>query len=51
MKMTKDHLVGPWQADRIVGFINKEKTIEQLRQCQDGTFLLRFSDSELGKPL
>ncbi|XP_037912152.1 signal transducer and transcription activator isoform X3 [Hermetia illucens] len=48
MKMTKDHLVGPWQADRIVGFINKEKTIEQLRQCQDGTFLLRFSDSELG---
>lgn len=48
MKLTKDHLVGPWKADLIVGFINKRTTEDILRRCTPGTFLLRFSDSELG---
>lgn len=49
MKLTKDHLLGPWEAGRIIGFINKRKTTDEiLKQCPEGTFLLRFSDSELG---
>ena len=48
MKLTKDQLVGPWKADLIVGFINKRTTEDILRRCAPGTFLLRFSDSELG---
>lgn len=50
MKLTREHLPGPWREGRIVGFINKRKvTDEILNQCPEGTFLLRFSDSELGK--
>lgn len=50
MKLTKDHLLSIWKAGLIVGFINKTKAIETLKQLQvPGTFLLRFSDSELGK--
>lgn len=50
MKLTKDHLGKPWQGGRIVGFINKKKTTDEiLKKCPEGTFLLRFSDSELGK--
>lgn len=32
----------------ILGFIRKKQTEEMLSTCQNGTFLLRFSDSELG---
>lgn len=32
----------------IVGFIRKKQTEEMLSACTNGTFLLRFSDSELG---
>ena len=31
-----------------MGFIGKAQTTDILLQCQPGTFLLRFSDSELG---
>lgn len=32
----------------ILGFIRKKEAEEMLAKCLNGTFLLRFSDSELG---
>lgn len=50
MKLTKDHLLNLWKEGLIVGFINKRKTLEEILPMQQyGTFLLRFSDSELGR--
>ncbi|XP_017848286.1 signal transducer and transcription activator [Drosophila busckii] len=50
MKLTKDHLLSMWRAGRITGFINKAKAHDDLMRATTGigTFLLRFSDSELG---
>ncbi|XP_034659878.1 signal transducer and transcription activator isoform X3 [Drosophila subobscura] len=50
MKLTKDHLMGMWKASCIMGFINKVKAQDDLMRSATGigTFLLRFSDSELG---
>ncbi|TMW52250.1 hypothetical protein DOY81_002653 [Sarcophaga bullata] len=48
MKLTKDHLLSLWKAGLIIGFINKRKAEEMLAMLPAGTFLLRFSDSELG---
>jgi signal transducer and activator of transcription 5B len=48
MKLTREHLSGPWNDNRIVGFIHKHTAEELLAQCPYGTFMLRFSDSELG---
>ncbi|XP_034487911.1 signal transducer and transcription activator isoform X2 [Drosophila innubila] len=50
MKLTKDHLLSMWKAGRITGFINKAKAHDDLMRAGTGigTFLLRFSDSELG---
>lgn len=48
MKLTREHLRGPWVDGAILGFIRKKQTEEMLSQCPNGTFLLRFSDSELG---
>ncbi|XP_037029300.1 signal transducer and activator of transcription 5A-like isoform X2 [Bradysia coprophila] len=48
MKLTRDQLRGPWTEGLIIGFINKRQAEEKLLQCPPGTFLLRFSDSELG---
>uniref|UniRef100_A0AAG5D3Y4 Signal transducer and activator of transcription n=1 Tax=Anopheles atroparvus TaxID=41427 RepID=A0AAG5D3Y4_ANOAO len=48
MKVTREHLRGPWMAGCIIGFISKSKAAEYLLKCPRGTFLLRFSDSELG---
>ncbi|KAF2881123.1 hypothetical protein ILUMI_25034 [Ignelater luminosus] len=48
MKLTREHLRGPWVDGAILGFIRKKQTEEMLQNCQNGTFLLRFSDSELG---
>ncbi|XP_032597366.1 signal transducer and transcription activator isoform X2 [Drosophila grimshawi] len=50
MKLTKDHLPAMWKAGRITGFINKAKAQDDLLRANTGigTFLLRFSDSELG---
>lgn len=51
MKLTRDQLRGPWTEGLIIGFINKRQAEEMLLKCSPGTFLLRFSDSELGKHL
>lgn len=48
MKLTRDQLRGPWTEGLIIGFINKRQAEEMLLKCPPGTFLLRFSDSELG---
>lgn len=32
----------------IIGFVGRKQTEDMLKQCLRGTFLLRFSDSELG---
>lgn len=51
IKITKDQLAMAWKEGRIVGFINKNKVSDVLASHPVGTFLLRFSDSELGKLL
>ncbi|KAK6639420.1 hypothetical protein RUM43_007693 [Polyplax serrata] len=48
MKLTREHLRGPWIDGAIIGFIRKKQAEEMLMACPQGTFLLRFSDSELG---
>lgn len=48
MKLTKEHLRQPWTDGSIVGFMRKKEAEEMLSKCPNGTFLLRFSDSELG---
>lgn len=48
MKLTREHLRGPWNDGAIVGFVRKKEAEEMLMTCPNGTFLLRFSDSELG---
>lgn len=48
MKLTRDQLRGPWTEGLIIGFISKRQAEEKLLKCPPGTFLLRFSDSELG---
>lgn len=49
LRVTKEHLRGPWLEGSVVGFMNKQKVEEYLMATAHGTFLLRFSDSELGK--
>ncbi|VVC45316.1 p53-like transcription factor, DNA-binding,STAT transcription factor, DNA-binding, subdomain,STAT [Cinara cedri] len=48
MKITREHLRGPWTDGAILGFIRKSEAEEMLTRYATGTFLLRFSDSELG---
>jgi len=48
MKITREHLKGPWTDGAIMGFIRKSDAEEMLTRYATGTFLLRFSDSELG---
>ena len=48
MKLTREHLRGPWVDGSIIGFVGRQRAEELLNQCHPGTFLLRFSDSELG---
>ncbi|PNF23502.1 Signal transducer and activator of transcription 5B [Cryptotermes secundus] len=48
MKLTREHLRGPWIDGAIMGFVRKKQAEELLSTCANGTFLLRFSDSELG---
>ncbi|XP_012223003.1 signal transducer and activator of transcription 5B isoform X3 [Linepithema humile] len=48
MKLTREHLRGPWIDGCILGFIRKKQAEEMLLSCATGTFLMRFSDSELG---
>ncbi|RZF46582.1 hypothetical protein LSTR_LSTR002914 [Laodelphax striatellus] len=48
MKLTREHLKSFWVENLIHGFIRKKQAEEMLSTCETGTFLLRFSDSELG---
>lgn len=48
MKLTREHLKGPWMDGAILGFVRKKQAEEMLERCVNGTFLLRYSDSELG---
>ncbi|XP_066300615.1 signal transducer and activator of transcription 5B-like isoform X1 [Branchiostoma lanceolatum] len=49
MELTKKNLKGPWEDGTILGFVNKDRARDtMLMSKQNGTFLLRFSDSEIG---
>eukprot|EP00118_Oscarella_pearsei_P002848 m.11888 g.11888 ORF g.11888 m.11888 type:complete len:812 (+) comp23673_c0_seq1:85-2520(+) len=48
MDLVRRHLLGPWQDGLIVGFLTKQQAQELLQIRPPGTFLLRFSDSEVG---
>jgi len=48
LKLTKDWLQGQWKDRLIHGFVSKAQAQEWLMKSCNGTFLLRFSDSELG---
>lgn len=48
VKVTRDYLRTLWCDRLIMGFIQKKGAEDMLSKCPPGTFLLRFSDSELG---
>lgn len=47
-ELIRKHLSGPWMDGLIVGFVSKGSASEALLRQPKGTFLMRFSDSELG---
>lgn len=47
--LTRDHLRESWEQGFIAGFISRNHTEDRLLDCKPGTFLLRFSESILGK--
>lgn len=49
MRLIREHMCDLWNKNYIFGFIDKASAENLLlTNCQPGTFLLRFSDSELG---
>ncbi|XP_038642507.1 signal transducer and activator of transcription 5B-like isoform X2 [Scyliorhinus canicula] len=48
MELTKKHLKDYWNNGLIHGFVSKQYANRLLNQRVNGTFLLRFSDSEIG---
>ncbi|KAG8002706.1 Signal transducer and activator of transcription 6, partial [Nibea albiflora] len=48
MELTKKHLKTYWSEGLIFGFIGKQHLHLILKERPNGTFLLRFSDSEIG---
>lgn len=48
-RVTKEHLKGPWIEGSIIGFMSKAKVEEYLKTTVHGTFILRFSDGEMGR--
>lgn len=48
LKVTREHLRGLWSDGNIMGFVGRKQAEEMLLKKSTGTFLLRFSDSELG---
>ncbi|CAG02821.1 unnamed protein product, partial [Tetraodon nigroviridis] len=48
MELTKKHLKSHWNDGAILGFVNKQQAQDMLMSKPNGTFLLRFSDSEIG---
>lgn len=49
MKLIHDHLAKPYDDGYIMGYIGRDSAESLLHQSIDGTFVLRFSDSFLGK--
>ncbi|RUS70066.1 hypothetical protein EGW08_022172 [Elysia chlorotica] len=47
-KLTREHLKDLWTDEAIIGFVSKTQAQDWLRNQPQGTFLLRFSDSEIG---
>lgn len=48
MKLTEDHMKHPWVDGSVLGFVSKTLAQDFLLTKPNGTFLLRFSDSEMG---
>lgn len=48
LKVCQAHLVPLWKEGAVLGFVDKKVSEEMIKNCPAGTFLLRFSDSELG---
>lgn len=48
LKVTQQHLSPLWKEGAILGFVEKKISEDLISRCPVGTFLLRFSDSELG---
>uniref|UniRef100_A0A8D8CDI6 Signal transducer and activator of transcription n=4 Tax=Culex pipiens TaxID=7175 RepID=A0A8D8CDI6_CULPI len=48
IKVTRDSLKDIWNDGHMVGFVDKARVEQDLRQHPPGTFLLRFSDSQQG---
>ncbi|XP_063107626.1 signal transducer and activator of transcription 5A isoform X2 [Cavia porcellus] len=48
MEVLKRHHKSHWNDGAILGFVNKQQAHDLLINKPDGTFLLRFSDSEIG---
>lgn len=48
MRFIREHLCDLWNKNYIFGFIDKASAEQLLLKCEPGTFLLRFSDSEIG---
>ncbi|XP_015793453.1 signal transducer and activator of transcription 5B isoform X1 [Tetranychus urticae] len=50
LKLTREHLKDLWRPDNrlIYGFIGRKQTEDALMDKPDGTFLLRYSETELG---
>jgi len=48
MKLTKEDLRGMWIDGALLGFVSRQQAEEFLQASEVGTFLIRFSDSELG---
>lgn len=48
LKATREHLRNIWNDGTVMGFVGRKNAENLLLQRPDGTFLLRYSDSELG---
>lgn len=48
IELMKKHLKAHWNDGAILGFLNKQQAQDMLMSKPNGTFLLRFSDSEIG---
>uniref|UniRef100_A0A671V930 Signal transducer and activator of transcription n=1 Tax=Sparus aurata TaxID=8175 RepID=A0A671V930_SPAAU len=48
VELMKKHLKPHWNDGAILGFVNKQQAQDMLLSKPNGTFLLRFSDSEIG---
>lgn len=49
MKLIHDHLSKFWQAGIIMGFVERDQAEKILINCSIGTFLLRFTETIIGK--